>query len=106
MTNNSHVLEWIEEMKALVKPDKVVWVTGGEEQIKALRAEAIATGLMEELNPEKLPGCLLHRTKPNDVARVGARTFFILLPSILRLALDAVAIIINAELQKRNRLTH
>ena len=34
MTNNSHVLEWIEEMKALVKPDKVVWVTGGEEQIK------------------------------------------------------------------------
>ena len=75
MTNNSHVLEWIEEMKALVKPDKVVWVTGGEEQIKALRAEAIATGLMEELNPEKLPGCLLHRTKPNDVARVEARTF-------------------------------
>ncbi len=75
MTNNSHVLEWIEEMKALVKPDKVVWVTEGEEQIKSLKAEAIATGLMEELNPEKLPGCLLHRTKPNDVARVEARTF-------------------------------
>ena len=75
MTNNSHVLNWIEEMKALVKPDKVVWVTEGEEQIKALKAEAVATGLMEELNPEKLPGCLLHRTKPNDVARVEARTF-------------------------------
>ena len=75
MTNNSHVLKWIEEMKELVKPDKVVWVTEGEEQIKALKAEAVATGLMEELNPEKLPGCLLHRTKPNDVARVEARTF-------------------------------
>ena len=75
MTNNSHVLSWIEEMKALVKPEKVVWVTGGEEQIKTLKAEAVATGLMEELNPEKLPGCLLHRTKPNDVARVEARTF-------------------------------
>ena len=75
MTNNSHVLSWIEEMKALVKPDKVVWVTEGEEQIKALKAEAVATGLMEELNPEKLPGCLLHRTKQNDVARVEARTF-------------------------------
>ena len=46
MTNNSHVLNWIEEMKALVKPDKVVWVTEGEEQIKALKAEAVATGLM------------------------------------------------------------
>ncbi len=75
MTNNSHVLNWIEEMKALVKPDKVVWISGEEEQIKALKAEAVATGLMEELNPEKLPGCLLHRTKPNDVARVEARTF-------------------------------
>ena len=30
---------------------------------------------MERLNEEKLPGCLLHRTKPNDVARVEARTF-------------------------------
>ena len=75
MTQNPHVLKWIEEMKELVKPDKVVWVTEGEEQIKALKAEAVATGLMEELNPEKLPGCLLHRTKPNDVARVEARTF-------------------------------
>ena len=75
MTNNPHVLNWIEEMKDLVKPDKVVWVTGEEEQMKALRAEAVATGLMEELNPEKLPGCLLHRTKVNDVARVEARTF-------------------------------
>ncbi len=75
MTNNPHVLKWIEEMKNLVKPDKVVWVTEGEKQIKALKAEAVATGLMEELNPEKLPGCLLHRTKVNDVARVEARTF-------------------------------
>ena len=75
MTQNPYVLRWIEERKELVKPEKVVWVTEGEEQIKALRAEAVATGLMEELNPEKLPGCLLHRTKPNDVARVEARTF-------------------------------
>ena len=30
---------------------------------------------MEALNPEKLPGCLLHRTAINDVARVEGRTF-------------------------------
>ena len=40
-----------------------------------MRAEAIATGEMEELNQEKLPGCLLHRTRPSDVARVEGRTF-------------------------------
>lgn len=75
MTNNSHVLQWIEEMKALTKPDQVVWITGEEEQLEALRKEAVDTGLMERLDEEKFPGCLLHRTKPNDVARVEARTF-------------------------------
>ncbi len=75
MTENPYVLKWIEEMTALTKPDKVVWVTEGEKQIEALKEEAVATGLMERLNEEKLPGCLLHRTKVNDVARVEARTF-------------------------------
>lgn len=60
---------------ALCKPDKVVWIDGSEEQLKALRDEAIATGEMIELNQEKLPGCLYHRTAPNDVARVEDRTF-------------------------------
>ncbi len=75
MTNNKNVLKWVDEMVALCKPDKVVWIDGSEEQLKALRDEAIATGEMIELNQEKLPGCLYHRTAPNDVARVEDRTF-------------------------------
>ena len=75
MTNNKNVLNWIEEMKALVEPDKVVWIDGSEAQLKELRDQALATGEMEALNPEKLPGCLLHRTAVNDVARVEGRTF-------------------------------
>ncbi len=74
-TENKALLAWIDEMAALTAPDKIVWVTEGEAQIEALKEEAVATGLMERLNEEKLPGCLLHRTKPNDVARVEARTF-------------------------------
>ena len=75
LTNNKNVLKWVDEMVALCKPDKVVWIDGSEEQMKALRDEAIATGEMIELNQEKLPGCLYHRTAPNDVARVEDRTF-------------------------------
>ena len=60
---------------ALAKPDKVVWIDGSEAQLEALRKEAIASGEMIKLNDEKLPGCLYHRTKPNDVARVEGRTF-------------------------------
>ena len=36
MIQNEKILSWIEEMKALVKPDKVVWIDGSQEQIDAL----------------------------------------------------------------------
>ena len=75
LTKNPNVLKWVEEMTALTKPDKVVWIDGSKEPIDALKAEAISTGEMIELNQEKLPGCLYHRTLPNDVARVEDRTF-------------------------------
>ena len=75
MTTNKTVLAWLEEMKALVNPDEVVFIDGSEEQIESLRAEAVATGELEKLNEELLPDCYLHRTKVNDVARVEGRTF-------------------------------
>ncbi|WP_169008680.1 phosphoenolpyruvate carboxykinase (GTP) [Faecalispora jeddahensis] len=75
MTNNKSVLNWIEEMKALVSPDQVVWIDGSEQQIEQLRAEACSTGELIKLNQEKLPDCYLHRTAVNDVARVEDRTF-------------------------------
>ena len=75
LTNNPNVLKWIEEMTALTKPDKVVWIDGSKEQLDALTAEALSTGEMRRLNEQKFPGCLYHRTKPNDVARVEDRTF-------------------------------
>ena len=75
MTNNSSVLRFVSEMQALVDPDSVVWIDGSESQLDTLRALGVKTGEMIKLNEEKLPGCYLHRTKPNDVARVEDRTF-------------------------------
>ena len=75
MTTNKAVLDWIEEMTAITKPDQIVWIDGSEEQLEALRAEACSTGEMVKLNQELLPGCYYHRTAVNDVARVEARTF-------------------------------
>ena len=75
MTTNQTVLKWLDEMKALLSPDQVVWIDGSEEQLETIRKEAVQTGEMIKLNEEKLPGCYLHRTRPNDVARVEDRTF-------------------------------
>ena len=75
LTNNKNVLTWVKEMEDLMTPDKVVWIDGSEEQLKALREEAFSTGEMQPLNEELLPGCMLHHTAKNDVARVEDRTF-------------------------------
>ena len=75
VTSNKFVNEWIGEMAELVKPSEIVLIDGSEEQAEALRAEACATGEIIKLNQEKLPGCYLHRTAVNDVARVEGRTF-------------------------------
>ena len=75
ITGNSHIDSWIAEMVELVQPDNIVLIDGSEEQAEQLRAEACRTGEMIKLNQEQLPGCYLHRTAVNDVARVEDRTF-------------------------------
>ena len=75
MTNNKYVLSWVNEMAEMTNPAKIVWIDGSEEQADALRAEACSTGEMIKLNEKLLPGCYLHRTAVNDVARVEGRTF-------------------------------
>ena len=74
-TKNTHVLSWIDEMAKMTQPDNIVWIDGTDEQAEALRAQACATGEMIKLNQDKLPGCYLHRTALNDVARVENKTF-------------------------------
>ena len=75
MTTNKKVLTWIDEMSAITKPDKIIWIDGSDEQLEALRKEACSTGEIIKLNDDKLPGCYIHRTAINDVARVEHRTF-------------------------------
>ena len=75
MTKNPSVLKWLEEMKELLQPEKIVWIDGTDEQREQLREVAVRLGELTKLNQEKLPGCYLHRTNPNDVARVEDRTF-------------------------------
>ncbi|MBR3446397.1 MAG: phosphoenolpyruvate carboxykinase (GTP) [Oscillospiraceae bacterium] len=80
LTKNPNVNQWVEEMIALCKPDKVVWIDGSKEQLDQLIEEVTALpdghpDKLYKLNEEKYPGCLYHRTRPNDVARVEDRTF-------------------------------
>ena len=75
MTTNNSVLKWVEKIKEIVNPENVVWIDGSEKQLNNLRKEACNRGELIQLNQEKLPGCYLRRTNPNDVARTESRTF-------------------------------
>ncbi len=75
MTTNKKVLDFIQQTKDLCQPDEIVWIDGSEEQLEALRAKAVEEKILIKLNQEKLPGCYLHRTTVNDVARVEGRTY-------------------------------
>ena len=74
-TNNKSVINWVNEIAALTKPDKVYWCDGTEAENQAICAKLVRAGTFIKLNPKKRPGCYLARSNPKDVARVEARTF-------------------------------
>jgi phosphoenolpyruvate carboxykinase (GTP) len=72
---NQCVRKWVQECVELCEPDQVTWCDGSESERQALLLRAVAEGVLIELNQQKLPGCYLHRSNPNDVARSEQLTF-------------------------------
>ena len=73
MIENAEVKNWVLWAKKLLKPKNVVWTCG--EDLDELRNLALTSGELIELNQDLLPGCYLHRSKIDDVARTEDRTF-------------------------------
>jgi len=69
------IQKWVDEIAKLTTPDRVVWCDGSEAERAQLTKESVASGELIELNQQKLPGCYLHRSAPNDVARTEHLTF-------------------------------
>jgi len=74
-TTNKKLINWVNKISRLCRPENIVWIDGSLEQKKKLEEEAVAAGELIPLNQEKLPGCFLHRTHQNDVARTEHLTF-------------------------------
>src|SRR6185295_7126774 len=69
------LLDWVDEMAKLTKPDRIVWCDGSEEEKRRLTEEAVAAGILTPLDQKKRPGSYYSRSNPNDVARVEHLTF-------------------------------
>ena len=72
---NEHLRKWVAEMAELTKPDHIHWCDGSESERRRMTEMAVTQGVLMPLNQQKRPGCYLHRSNPNDVARVEHLTF-------------------------------
>ena len=75
LSKNTHLLNWVEKMAALTKPESVHWVDGSQEEDEALKALMVEGGTFIKLNEELWPNCYYARSDASDVARVEDRTY-------------------------------
>jgi len=75
MTTNASVRRWVKEVARMCGPVDVVWCDGSEAERERLLKVAVRAGDLIPLDQRRLPGCYLHRSDPNDVARTEHLTF-------------------------------
>jgi phosphoenolpyruvate carboxykinase (GTP) len=72
---NQAVLDWVHEAELLAKPENIFWCDGSDREHAFLLEQAQKQNVLIKLNEQKVPRSYLHRSNPNDVARVEQFTF-------------------------------
>jgi phosphoenolpyruvate carboxykinase (GTP) len=75
LSENNHLLKWVEKMARLTRPAAIHWVDGSQAEYDSLCAQMVRSGTFIKLNQDLWPGCFYARSDANDVARVEDRTF-------------------------------
>ena len=72
---NKRLTDWVDEVASLVEPKEVYWCDGSSQEKSSLVELMTKNGDLVKLNERTHPNCFLHRSDPNDVARVEQLTF-------------------------------
>jgi len=74
-TKLTELAEWVDSVAQRTRPENIHWCTGTAEENAALVNRMLDTGDLLELDRESHPECYLHRSDPEDVARVEHLTY-------------------------------
>ena len=66
---------WVTDVAALTRPAAIQWCDGSDEENADLIERMLADGTLHKLNEKTHPGSYLHRSHPDDVARVEHLTY-------------------------------
>jgi phosphoenolpyruvate carboxykinase (GTP) len=72
-TEHKDLLQWVDDMARMCKPDSVYWCDGSKKEYDSIMAHAVEVGSAIPL--KKRPNSFLFRSQPSDVARVEDRTY-------------------------------
>src|SRR5207253_9143647 len=72
---NQAVLDWVHEVELLTQPANIFWCDGYDRENAFLIEQSLQQNVLIKLNEKKVPRSYLHRSNPNDVARVEQFTF-------------------------------
>ena len=72
---NQKLIQWVAEVAALTKPDKIHWCDGSQSEYDEFCELLVNAGVFKRLNPAKRKNAFLALSDPDDVARVEDRTF-------------------------------
>ncbi len=75
LSENNHLLKWVEKMARLTRPAAIHWVDGSQAEYDMLCAQMVEAGTFIKLNQDLWPNCFYARSDASDVARVEDRTF-------------------------------
>ena len=64
---NQAVLDWVNEIGELTKPENIFWCDGSERENEFLIAESLKQNLLIKLNQRRVPRSYLHRSNPTLV---------------------------------------
>jgi phosphoenolpyruvate carboxykinase (GTP) len=75
VTRHQKLVQWVDEVAQLCKPEKVYWCDGSATEYQEMLRLMVHAGTAIWMNSEKRPNSIFVRSTPADVARVEDRTY-------------------------------